>query len=346
MWICAVDKDAHMEDGSYKRLAEHLDALPNGFPPTEDGVELRLLAKLFTPDEAALAAQLRLTLETVPQIAARIGQDDGGLRKALKGMARKGLITAGRTDRGLGYASMPFVVGIYEMQAGRIILATGWQSYPAGKMEDYGYREEADVVTNVEFEQILASCGRENRKLARPSDGRIPARIAFVQCAGSRDINHLPYCSAVCCSASVKHALTLRESHPGIQCEVFYIDLRLTGRNEKLLMKAESSDTITFTKGKVGRILHNPEGEGLVLEVEDIMAGKKRSEIFDMVVLATGLVPCPPIPGLATNEYGFYLAGQIPGIFPAATCKRPMDVSTSVKDATAAALKTMKNGNG
>jgi ferredoxin len=117
---CAVDKDVHMDDGSYKRLAEHLDALPNGFPPAEDGVELRLLAKLFTPDEAALAAQLRLTLETVPEIAARIGQDAKVLRKALKGMARKGLITAGRTEGGLGYASMPFVVGIYEMQAGRI----------------------------------------------------------------------------------------------------------------------------------------------------------------------------------------------------------------------------------
>lgn len=232
-----------------------------------------------------------------------------------------------------------------EIQAGRIIVATGWQSYPAEKIMDYSYREEPDVVTNVEFEQILAACGRENRKLTRPSDGILPSRIAFVQCAGSRDVNYLPYCSAVCCPASVKHALTLSESYPGIRSEVFYIDLRLTGRNEKLLKKAEDCDTITFTKGKVGRIGRKQEEDGLVLEVEDIMAGIKHSVTFDMVVLATGLVPNPPIANLATNEYGFYLPGQPHGIFPAATCKRPMDVSSSVKDATAAALKAMKTGN-
>jgi len=101
---------------AYKRLAERLDALPNGFPPTGDGAELRLLAKLFTPQEAALAAQLRLTLETPAQIAARIGGDSKTLRKKLKEMARRGLIAAGRAEGGLGYGLLPFVVGIYEMQ--------------------------------------------------------------------------------------------------------------------------------------------------------------------------------------------------------------------------------------
>jgi len=105
---------------SYKRLAERLDALPNGFPPTDDGAELRLLAKLYTPQEAALAAQLRLTLETPAQIAARLGGDPKALRKQLKEMARRGLIAAGRAKGGLGYGLMPFVVGIYEMQAGTI----------------------------------------------------------------------------------------------------------------------------------------------------------------------------------------------------------------------------------
>jgi len=105
-----------MNDNPYKALAERLDALPNGFPPTGDGVELRLLAHIFTPEEAALAAQLRLTLETPAHIAARLGGDAKVLRKQLKEMVRRGLITAGRTDAGLGYGLMPFVVGIYEMQ--------------------------------------------------------------------------------------------------------------------------------------------------------------------------------------------------------------------------------------
>ena len=110
----------------YKRLAERLDALPNGFPPAQDGAELRLLEKLYTPEEAALAAELRLTLETPAQIASRLTEagtesvDAQALRGLLKNMVGKGLITAGRTEGGLGYGLMPFVVGIYEAQIGRI----------------------------------------------------------------------------------------------------------------------------------------------------------------------------------------------------------------------------------
>lgn len=105
-----------MNENPYKLLAERLDALPNGFPPTDDGAELRLLAKLFSEEEASLAAQLRLTLETPAQIAARIGGDRKALREQLKNMARRGLIAAGRAEGGLGYGLLPFAVGIYEMQ--------------------------------------------------------------------------------------------------------------------------------------------------------------------------------------------------------------------------------------
>ncbi|MFZ5820521.1 MAG: ATP-binding protein [Chloroflexota bacterium] len=109
-----------MVEQVYKRLAERLDALPNGFPPAPDGAELRLLAKLFTPEEAALASQLRLTREAPEQVAARTGGDPAETRQLLKGMARRGLIAAGRTEAGLGYGLMPFVVGIYEMQIGNM----------------------------------------------------------------------------------------------------------------------------------------------------------------------------------------------------------------------------------
>jgi len=107
------------------------------------------------------------------------------------------------------------------------------------------------------------------------------------------------------------------------------------------LNKAEQTDSITLTKGKAGRIKREANGNALILEVEDIMAGTRRMDPFDMVVLATGLVPNRIIPVLSTNDNGFYQAGQIPGIYPAASCKRPMDVASSVKDATAAALKAM-----
>ena len=109
-----------MEKNSYKKLAERLDALPNGFPPTKDGVELRMLAKLFMPVEAELAAQLRLTREVPEQVAKRLGRDTAEVRGLLKGMARRGLIAAGRTEAGLGYGLLPFVVGIYENQVNSI----------------------------------------------------------------------------------------------------------------------------------------------------------------------------------------------------------------------------------
>lgn len=100
----------------YKRLAETLDALPNGFPPADDGAELRVLMKLFTPEEAELAVQLTPHLESVEAIATRTGREAGPLRKRLKDMARRGLISVGQVTGGLGFGLMPFVVGIYEMQ--------------------------------------------------------------------------------------------------------------------------------------------------------------------------------------------------------------------------------------
>jgi Na+-translocating ferredoxin:NAD+ oxidoreductase subunit B len=115
----------------YQRLAERLDSLPNGFPPAEDGSHLRLLACLFSPAEAALAAGLSPEVETPAAIAARLGEAPGPLRARLKEMARKGLIAAGRGDGGLGYRLMPFVVGIYEMQSGRI------DAELAARFEDY-----------------------------------------------------------------------------------------------------------------------------------------------------------------------------------------------------------------
>ncbi|MBC8505924.1 MAG: 4Fe-4S binding protein [Anaerolineales bacterium] len=120
-----------MSDNPYQLLAKRLDALPNGFPPTEDGAELRLLEKIFTPEQAALAAQLRLTVETPDELADRIAGDPSELKKQLKVMARKGLITVGRAEGGIGYGLLPFVVGIYEYQLSRI------DSEMAQLFEDY-----------------------------------------------------------------------------------------------------------------------------------------------------------------------------------------------------------------
>jgi len=109
-----------MKVDPYRLLAQRLDSLPNGFPATEDGVELRLLAHLYTPDEASLAAQLRLTLETPEQLSERLGGDVKALRTTLKSMTRRGLVNAGRVEGGIAFGLLPFVVGIYELQVGRL----------------------------------------------------------------------------------------------------------------------------------------------------------------------------------------------------------------------------------
>lgn len=121
----------------YQSLAVRLHSLPNAFPPTASGVERKLLAKLFTPEQAALAAQLRLTKETAAELAERLHREPGPTRKILKSMARSGLIAAGRTDRGVGYGLMPFVVGIYEMQIGRIDLELA-QLFESYYLEAFG----------------------------------------------------------------------------------------------------------------------------------------------------------------------------------------------------------------
>lgn len=115
----------------YRKLAERLNSLPNAYPSTESGVELKLLAKLFSPEQAELASQLRLAKETADEIARRLERDPGETRKMLKSMARAGLISAGRSEHGMGYGLMPFVVGIYEMQIEQIDreLAELFESY-------------------------------------------------------------------------------------------------------------------------------------------------------------------------------------------------------------------------
>lgn len=228
-----------------------------------------------------------------------------------------------------------------EIQAGRVILATGWTLYDAALLEEYHYTELPDVVSNLEFEEMLAACTTGGKELVRPSDGKKPEKIAFVQCAGSRDLKHLPYCSAVCCPASVKQALTLSGEPFRISSEIFYIDLRLSGRNEKLLNRAEIADKISLTKGKAGRIRAGEDGP--VLEVEDIDSGKKRLAGFDMVVLAMGIRAGGLSGKLKKNKAGFFLDEQDKGISVAGCCKRPMEVSSTVRDATAAVLKSMRS---
>ncbi len=233
------------------------------------------------------------------------------------------------------------------VDVGAVIVATGWRPYDAGKLDNLAFGEAPNVITNVFMERLAAPTGHTGGKILRPSDGEAPRNVAFVQCAGSRDENHLPYCSAICCMASLKQARYLREQDPDCRITIFYIDIRTVGRHEDFYRELLEDEKIAFVKGKVAGITEIPESGNLTLDVEDTIAGRKPEPEFDLVVLATGIVPNnvdSPIPfELATDEYGFLDgATDVDGVFAAGCVKHPCDVSQSNKEATAAALKAIQ----
>lgn len=252
--------------------------------------------------------------------------------------------TCNKCVEACSYGAIDLSAGVAEevLEVHSVINATGWKPYDPASISGLNYNSSRDIVTNVEFERLLSGTGPGEGKLLRPSDGKTPRSVAFVQCAGSRDRNHLPYCSAVCCSASLKHALNVTEMLPEAEVTIYYIDLRVTGRNEDFLVRVEKAKQVRLVKGKVAVVTPGEAEGGILVEAEDIASGRKKKECFDLVVLATGIVPADGVPGMEQNESGFYAAGQSDGMYAAGCASRPMDVSASVKDATGMALRAMK----
>jgi len=234
-----------------------------------------------------------------------------------------------------------------EVDVGAVIVATGWQPYDALKLDNLGYGECENVITNLQMERLAARGGPTDGKLVRPSDGKIAENVAFIQCAGSRDENHLAYCSAVCCMASLKQIRFLREKNESAKATMFYIDIRTIGRDEKFYYDLLDEENISFIKGKAAKISEDPESKNLLVDVEDTISGEILHEKFDLVVLATGMVPNTAetkIPfDLNYDQYGFIDgATNVDGIFAAGCAKRPCDVSRSTKDSTSVALKAIQ----
>jgi quinone-modifying oxidoreductase subunit QmoA len=171
--------------------------------------------------------------------------------------------------------------------------------------------------------------------------------VAFVQCAGSRDVKHLPYCSSVCCLASLKQALYVREQLSETEVNVYYIDRRTPGRNEEMLTRVAGTSGVKLIKGKVGKVERDGDG-GLTLRLEDVASGRLISAGADLVVLATGMVPNLSADGLpfpvTRDEDGFCLDSPESSLCIAGVARRPEDVAASVRDATGAAAKAFVAG--
>jgi quinone-modifying oxidoreductase subunit QmoA len=229
-------------------------------------------------------------------------------------------------------------------KVGAIVWATGWKPYDATKIDNLGFGKYKNIITNVMMERISSQTGPTGGKIVRPSDGKEVKTIGFVQCAGSRDENHLPYCSAVCCLASMKQATYVRTQYPEADIHLFYIDVRSPGRLEDFYVKMQADQKFYFHRGKVAKITETANGN-LMLEAENTLTGEVSKVEVDMAVLAVGMVPNtvdakPPLE-TTLDPYGFIAGDSDKGVIGAGTAMLPCDVAVSVQQATGAALKAI-----
>lgn len=235
-----------------------------------------------------------------------------------------------------------------DIKVGAIVWATGWRPYDAARIDNLGFGRYQNIITNMMLERLAAPNGPTKGKIVRPSDDKAPATIGFVQCAGSRDEDHLPYCSYICCMASLKHATYLRAQYPQAKIYIYYIDLRTPGRKyENFYKNLKADENVFFVKGKVAEV-GEEEGTGnITLVAEDTLSGDKIHQTVEMLVLATGMQPNSaverPNADLTFNSDGFIVNDfKKGGMFAAGCANKPADVVTSNQSATGMALKAIQ----
>ena len=232
------------------------------------------------------------------------------------------------------------------LNVGSIVVATGWKPYDMKKLTNLGGGKIANVVSNMQLERLAAASGPTGGKILRPGDGKAPKTIAFVQCAGSRDENHLNYCSYICCMASLKQAAYIAEQYPDAKVVIYYIDLRTPGRYENFAQRILDIENVHAVKGKVAKVVEDKKTGKVVVTVENAVTGIKNDDEYDMVVLATGMQPSLAGAKLPMNvpvdEDGFVVGGEEQGIFVAGCAGKPLDVMKTAQSGTGTALKAVQ----
>jgi quinone-modifying oxidoreductase subunit QmoA len=234
------------------------------------------------------------------------------------------------------------------LKVGAIVWATGWEPYDATKIDNLGFGQYPNIITNMMMERLASPNGPTKGAITRPSDNKAPESVAFVQCAGSRDENYLPYCSYICCMASLKQTTYIRERYPDAKVYIFYIDVRAPGqRYEKFYKKIKEDENVFFIKGKVAEVIEDPDTGNITVVAENAVTGEKIKETAEMVVLATGMQPTAAsakLPAdLTYNEDGFIINDfEKGGMFAAGCANKPLDVVSSNQNATGMALKAIQ----
>ncbi|MBR6740340.1 MAG: CoB--CoM heterodisulfide reductase iron-sulfur subunit A family protein [Clostridia bacterium] len=248
---------------------------------------------------------------------------------------------------------------LIEQKYGAIVVATGYEPIKLDKFDEFAYNSSPDVITSLEFERLTNAAGPTSGKLLRPSDGKHPHRIVFVQCVGSRCAaaagKGKEYCSKICCMYTAKQAMLVRDKYPDTEVYVFYIDVRTPGKNfDEFYRRAAEEYGVKYVKGMVGKI--SPQGEVLKVQASDLIAGRQLHIDADLVVLAAAIEPDRSARPLATmltasmDTNDFFteahpklrpVESPTAGVFLSGACQGPKDIPETVAQAGAAAAKVI-----
>lgn len=239
-----------------------------------------------------------------------------------------------------------------EINAGAIILATGYKLLDPATVPEYGYGRLANVVSALEYERMVSASGPTKGVVMRPSDGKEPENIAFVQCVGSRDVNHCAYCSRICCTYATKEAIITKEHTPDVNIDILYNDLRAFGKGfEEFIVRAENEYGVNYVKGLPSEIVEDLATTNLVVRHSNTGGHEVLEDQYDLVVLCPAMLPnnSPSLVnalGIKTDDYGFVAVSNpdvetaetsVPGIYMCGSCHHPKDIPDSVAHGSAAA---------
>jgi len=244
---------------------------------------------------------------------------------------------------------------IIEADVDAIILASGFDLYDPSALEEYGYGKIKNVITAMQYERMISASGPNEGRLERPSDGKTPKKLAFIQCVGSRDTHHKLYCSSVCCMHATKEAILANEHYPDLKAFIFYTDMRAVGKRfQEYIARAEQEYDVTYIRSRPSKITENPDNENPIIWYEETTARTRTTMEVDMVVLCQAMIPSgstkeiSDMLHLSLNDYQFVdipdrlfhpVDTEIPGIFACGFCQAPQDIPDSVVQASAAAAR-------
>jgi heterodisulfide reductase subunit A len=243
------------------------------------------------------------------------------------------------------------------LDVGSIVVATGFDSFDPTPLEEYGYGHYDNVITTLELERINNSAGPTAGKIMRPSDGKMPESVAFVQCVGSRDERFQIYCSGFCCMYTIKNAIQWKLEHPETDVTIFYIDIRTPAKGYEEFYRRAREMGIRFIQGRPSRITQDEQTGNLFIQAEDQSLGRVIELESELVVLSTAAVPradaedVGSILNISRSPSGFFMEyhpklrpvdSPTDGVFLAGAAQGPKDIPSSVAQGAGAAARAAR----